>query len=95
MPNRISVPPSLLPVGGAAQPDNGPLAMEDWFVDDNGNPGHGEFVARMAAGQDYGVAKKAGLLLSSIKMGGPALTAMLCNWHRLGRARLTSHLIQL
>jgi hypothetical protein len=37
----------------------------DWFADNNGNNiGHGEFVARMAAGQDFGVAKNAGLYLS-------------------------------
>ena len=33
--------------------------MMDWAVDEIGNVvGHGEFVARVAAGQDYGVAKE-------------------------------------
>lgn len=43
--------------------------MMDWFVDDNGNPGHGEFVARVAAGQDYGIAKAASLYIIKYKQG--------------------------
>jgi hypothetical protein len=44
--------------------------MMDWETDGNGNQiGHGEFVARMAAGQDYGVAKNAGLYIIKYKQG--------------------------
>jgi hypothetical protein len=43
--------------------------MMDWFVDDNGNPGHGEFVARVAAGQDYGIARSANLVIIKYKQG--------------------------
>jgi hypothetical protein len=44
------------------------MGMYDWFPNEEGIPvGHGEFVARVAAGRDYGVAKNADLYIIKYK----------------------------
>lgn len=67
MPNKLTL--DRISTQNTYKPDAGSQAMMDWFVDDNGNPGHGEFVARVAAGQDYGIAKAATLVIVKYKQG--------------------------